>query len=64
MDEQMDERATEIVLFDQGVHKYVRFNDYDLWPGFTLLAITIIDQLFRVGLLRVTVLDSSNTSTF
>ena len=41
---QTDERATETIIFDQGVRKYVRFNYYDLWPGFTLLTITIIDH--------------------
>ena len=30
MDEQTDERATETIIFDRGVHKYVRVNDYDL----------------------------------
>ena len=34
MDERMDERTTETIIFDRGMRKYVRVNDYDLWPGF------------------------------
>ena len=30
MDERTDERNIETIIFDQGVRKYVRVNDYDI----------------------------------
>ena len=30
MDERTDKRSTESIIFDRGVRKYVRVNDYDL----------------------------------
>ena len=36
MEKRTDERTTETIIFDSGVRKYVRVNDYDLQPGFNV----------------------------
>ena len=64
MDERTDERNIETIIFDQGVRKYVRVNDYDLWPGFNVTDHNYNWPLFRVGLLRVIDPVLVNTSTF
>ena len=64
MDERTDERATETIIFDQGVRKYARVKNYDLWSGFYVTDYNYNWPIFRVGLLRVTNPASANTSTF
>ena len=63
-DKRTYERTTENIIFDLGVRKYVRVNDYDLWPGFYVTDHNYNWPIFRVGIFQVNNPALANTSTF
>ena len=63
MDVQTDDRATETEIFDRGVNNYVRVNAIMISDQVYVTNYNCNCPLFRVGIMRVTILASANTST-